>query len=124
MLSPLGNIAFSVAGIPLTNASLPRMGLTPGSLPIISNSKLSAIKSPITFGSGFSKVFSSARARSFCSDGFIAGSFLKRSVSPQHQHRAGGMANELFGHAADQDQFAAAAAVGGYDDQVDAVLRG
>src|SRR5271167_3248959 len=103
------------------NASLPRIGATPGSRPIISNSKLSASGSPRNFGSGLSSVIRNVRAFSFCCSGVISFSFACRSAADD-QHRARGMPDHSFGRAAEQHRVCVGAAMGRHHDQVDAIF--
>src|SRR5580704_10832619 len=129
MLRPLGNMAAIVPGMPLMKASLPRIGAMPGSRPIISNSKLSASKSPRNFVSGFSRVTRNVRAFSFCCSRFMACSSALSQRRNQgvkstsnDEHRAARMAQHLFRGAADHHPVPAGATVGGHHNQIDALL--
>src|SRR5215471_618105 len=76
MLRPLGNIAVSVLGMLARNLSFPRIGLTPGRRPIISNSKLSETRLPRTSGSSWSRARRKVVAASFCLANSITVSLL------------------------------------------------
>src|SRR5271156_1524363 len=144
MFKPLGNIAFRIGGVDFRNASLPRTGATPGSRPIISNSKSSAIESSKVFTSPFSRPFRNASARSFCCSRFMLNLLNEKPASAHcthataghpvvcrllfartdHEHRARRAAHQLLGRPAEQHMLDAAASMRRHHDQVDALLFG